>query len=101
MNYLDHPKVKAANTILKTFSTKENQELVRKAINKIADLYLSHRIEVQCKIDCKDFSDVEGLDFNAWGHDALNEIEDSYFELLIHYKGLQYQQDGLSIIELN
>lgn len=67
-------------------------------INEVVEIYREHDKEVKEKIDMQDFRDVNGVDFNEWAHDQLDDIERIYQDLKSALGSLSFEQNGFSII---
>lgn len=68
-------------------------------VNRLANKYKAHQTEVYKREQAKDFSDVNGVDFNEWAYDTLHEIEDEYFEELSKLHGMLFKKNGFVAIK--
>ncbi len=70
-----------------------------KVVNRLADRYKAHEAEVYKRAQAKDFSNVNGLDFNEWAYDTLHEIEEEYFEELSKLNQMLFEYNGFVAIK--
>jgi len=93
--------MKAIDQAKKIYAEHEDMEIMSElvsGVNQIVKIYQDLNQEKHDKINAKDLSDVDGMDFNEYYHDQLDDIESVYTDLKSKLGQLQYEQDGFSVI---
>lgn len=76
----------------KGFLKSKNIDEVLKATNEVVKIYEQHDQEVKQKCELKDFSNVEGVDFNTWAYTQQIRIEQLYNDLKSKYHDLHFEK---------
>ena len=76
----------------KKFLKSQDLNEVLNAVNNVVEIYKSHASEVENKCKIKDFSPVEGIDFNIWAYTQQIRIESLYHDLKSKYHDLHFDK---------
>jgi hypothetical protein len=88
--------IKRAVRIKKSFIKSQDIDVVIKAVNDVKSIYDNHLKECETKEKEKDFSNVNGVDFNVWAYCQEIRIKDIYFELKSKYYDLHFDKFGFN-----
>lgn len=92
--------VQEAKLIQAQCEASECIKIVIEGANKVVAIYQAHKAAVEAKIKDQDFADVDGQDFNKWGHDQVDDLEDIFWSLKMRVGNLEYDKKGFSVIEI-
>lgn len=83
--------------VVKLLQQIEKSEDITEVINltnKIFFEYQDHQKNIFLKVKMKDFSDVNGLDFNIWAYDTELLIQKAYYIAKDKYHSLHFDKYG-------